>query len=472
MMARIRSLAVTPSGRSPSTSTAMVPGRCWGRVWVARTCSTSLSADAEGEGAEGPVGGGVAVAAHDGHAGQGQPLLGADHVDDALAGAAHRVLDDAELGGVGPQHLDLLARDRVGDRLVDVGGGDVVVLGGDGQVGAAHGAPVEAEAVERLRRGDLVHEVEVDVEQVGLALGPVHDVALPDLVAEGPGLGHGGVLPSGVGGGWWVWVGASAARPATVTSVSYVEMLVSTHGKQCRQRRRARQGGRHPRRARSPDRAAWRSWWPRPASPGPRPTAWPPPWRRTGWCGATTRAASRSGARLLALGRAAAAALPLAAAAEPALVELRDLTGESVQLYVRDGDHRVCVAALESPHGLRTIVPLGARLPLGVGSGGRLLSGETPAGRAGWVQSVGEREAGVASVSAPVLDDRGRVRRRGQRVGPRRADLAPARTALRRGGRGGRPPHRAGRRLARRWGGWGRVRGWVEPGPSTVPTPA
>lgn len=114
------------------------------------------------------------------------------------------------------------------------------------------------------------------------------------------------------------------------------------------------------------------------------------------------------GARLLALGRAAASALPLAAAAEPALVELRDLTGESAQLYVRDGDHRVCVAALESPHGLRTIVPLGARLPLGLGSGGRLLAGEVPPTRP-WVQSVGEREAGVASVSAPVLDDRGRI---------------------------------------------------------------
>ena len=42
MIARMMSLAVTPAGRSPSTVTLMVPGRCWGRVWVARTCSTSL----------------------------------------------------------------------------------------------------------------------------------------------------------------------------------------------------------------------------------------------------------------------------------------------------------------------------------------------------------------------------------------------------------------------------------------------
>ena len=35
-------MAVTPAGSSPFTVTAMEAGRCWGRVWVARTCSTSL----------------------------------------------------------------------------------------------------------------------------------------------------------------------------------------------------------------------------------------------------------------------------------------------------------------------------------------------------------------------------------------------------------------------------------------------
>jgi len=104
------------------------------------------------------------------------------------------------------------------------------------------------------------------------------------------------------------------------------------------------------------------------------------------------------GVGLVALGRAAAEALPLSSAAQPALRGLRDATGESVQLYVREGDRRVCIAALESPHGLRTIVPMGASLPLDAGSAGRVLSGATD----GWVESVGEREAGVASVSAAV----------------------------------------------------------------------
>lgn len=108
------------------------------------------------------------------------------------------------------------------------------------------------------------------------------------------------------------------------------------------------------------------------------------------------------GVRLVALGRGAAAAIPLAALAADALEALRADTRESVQLYVREGDRRVCVAALESPHGLRTIVPTGAVLPLGRGSAGRVLTPPDPGD--GWVQSVGEREAGVASVSAPVRD--------------------------------------------------------------------
>src|ERR1700719_4247960 len=47
----------------------------------------------------------------------------------------------------------------------------------------------------------------------------------------------------------------------------------------------------------------------------------------------------------------------LVVAARPALEDLRDATGESVQLYVRRGDERLCLVALESPHSLRTIVP-------------------------------------------------------------------------------------------------------------------
>ena len=115
------------------------------------------------------------------------------------------------------------------------------------------------------------------------------------------------------------------------------------------------------------------------------------------------------GLRLVGLGRAAAEALPLAEAAAPALDELRAVTEESVQLYVREGDHRVCVASLESPHGLRTIVAMGAALPLDRGSAGRVLTADGGSATGRWVDSVEERERGVASVSAPVLDADGAV---------------------------------------------------------------
>jgi DNA-binding IclR family transcriptional regulator len=113
------------------------------------------------------------------------------------------------------------------------------------------------------------------------------------------------------------------------------------------------------------------------------------------------------GLGLLALGRAAADEFPLAELARPVLLELRDETGEGVQLFVREGGGRRCLLSLQSAHGLRWIVPEGAVLPLRVGSAGRVLSGESGAG--GWVASVEEREPGVASVSAPVVDEQADV---------------------------------------------------------------
>ncbi len=110
---------------------------------------------------------------------------------------------------------------------------------------------------------------------------------------------------------------------------------------------------------------------------------------------------------LVELARRSAERFPLVDAARPVAMRLRDATGEAVQLFVREGTERRCVLSLESAHGLRWIVPEGSLLPLDVGSAGRLLAGEST--RSGWVQSVGEREAGVASVSAPVRAANGTV---------------------------------------------------------------
>ena len=53
------------------------------------------------------------------------------------------------------------------------------------------GAAGQPEAVEGLGRGDLVDQVEVDEEEVGLVgAAGVDDVAVPDLLGEGARLGH------------------------------------------------------------------------------------------------------------------------------------------------------------------------------------------------------------------------------------------------------------------------------------------
>ena len=123
----------------------------------------------------------------------------------------------------------------------------------------------------------------------------------------------------------------------------------------------------------------------------------------------------------------------LLAVAQPVLIQLRDVTGESAQLYRLPGaaraDVRVCVAAAERSSGLRDTVPIGAALPMTAGSAAQVLlaweEGErmhrglrgarftatTLAGvrRRGWAASAAEREPGVASVSAPVRGAGGKV---------------------------------------------------------------
>jgi DNA-binding IclR family transcriptional regulator len=120
---------------------------------------------------------------------------------------------------------------------------------------------------------------------------------------------------------------------------------------------------------------------------------------------------------------------PLLDAAGSVLPKLRDITGESVQLYRRDGVQRVCVASAEPMSGLRDTVPIGTRLSMTAGSGAKVLAawsdphtqrtiladavfGERTlleVRRRGWAQSVAEREPGVSSVSAPVRDSGGNV---------------------------------------------------------------
>ena len=155
------------------------------------------------------------------------------------------------------------------------------------------------------------------------------------------------------------------------------------------------------------------------------------------------------GPRLLGLAATAMRVLPLWELARPALEALAGSTGESAQLYVRDGARRVCVDSVQSDRELRTIVEVGASLPLDRGSAGHVLLAWGPhddldiaedtaktvdvTRRRGWSHSHGEREAGVASVSAPVFGPAGSLAGAvslsgpASRISPMRVkDFAPA----------------------------------------------
>jgi DNA-binding IclR family transcriptional regulator len=147
------------------------------------------------------------------------------------------------------------------------------------------------------------------------------------------------------------------------------------------------------------------------------------------------------GPRLLYWGEAAADSFDLRAVAEQPMRRLRDDLGESVHLYVREQDTRICIAAVEARHELRPFIQLGRALPLRVGAAGKLLLAfaeseviaaelqrarrdrgtlpNAPGVRLGeqlerirserWATSVGEREEGVSAIAAPISDSRGRV---------------------------------------------------------------
>lgn len=134
----------------------------------------------------------------------------------------------------------------------------------------------------------------------------------------------------------------------------------------------------------------------------------------------------RLGPRLLRLASHAMRELPLREAAHPILEGLARVTGETAQLYVRSGDARICVDAVESSNELRTIVPVGAALPLSAGSAAKVFLAYAPdaerhvrkarepvrfgrdvelVGSRGWASSADERQVGVGSVSAPVVGE-------------------------------------------------------------------
>ena len=155
-------------------------------------------ADAEGQRTERTVRAGVAVAADDGHARQSEALLRRDHMDDAAVRRRHVEQLDAVVGAVARQRVHLrLGRLRVVRQFaVGAGGqrGRGMVHRRLGAVRTARRQAARLQLGEGLRRGDLVDQVQVDVQHGGGGVGlGDHDVGVPQLVEQGAWCGHAGV---------------------------------------------------------------------------------------------------------------------------------------------------------------------------------------------------------------------------------------------------------------------------------------
>ncbi len=148
----------------------------------------------------------------------------------------------------------------------------------------------------------------------------------------------------------------------------------------------------------------------------------------------------RPGLALLRWAGAASAGRDLISTAMPVLVRLRDATGETACLYLRDGRQHVCVAVVQTAHAVAHILRVGQALPLHAGSAGRvflaydegaaaqieqqpleaytqhtltnwsaLSAAVDDTRRTGHAVSFEERAIGAGSISAPVFDHTGSI---------------------------------------------------------------
>lgn len=147
------------------------------------------------------------------------------------------------------------------------------------------------------------------------------------------------------------------------------------------------------------------------------------------------------GPRLARWGEAASGVGDLVRLSKGSMVRLRDEVGESVHLYVRQRDRRVCVSAVDGNFELRHFTEVGKPLPLSVGASGKLLLAFADAAtrtqelrrvasaplsprapsleeltaqleeihRTNWAMSFGEREEGLAAAAVPIRDRGGVV---------------------------------------------------------------
>ena len=112
-----------------------------------------------------------------------------------------------------------------------------------------------------------------------------------------------------------------------------------------------------------------------------------------------------------------AASFSLEAVVVPALKELTSATLESAAFHVQQGDMRLCLYRVDSPHPVRDHARAGDLMPMDRGSGGRILQAFSGAPaplfdrirRDGVVVMRGDRVPELAGISAPVFQVTGEL---------------------------------------------------------------
>jgi DNA-binding IclR family transcriptional regulator len=146
------------------------------------------------------------------------------------------------------------------------------------------------------------------------------------------------------------------------------------------------------------------------------------------------------GLRVTGWAHAASAGSDLIASAEPLISQLRDSSGETAGLYVSQGTNRVCVLLKESGQPIAYRSMPGQVRPMHGGAAGRIFMAFDPSARQavldagltahtsktitdpevlearleqvrrqGWAFVAGERELGLNTVAAPIVDPAGRL---------------------------------------------------------------
>ncbi len=126
-------------------------------------------ADAERKSSEGSMRSGVRVAANDRHSRLSVAKLGADDVDDPLLVVVQVVKSNSELLAIGAERIDLLPRDRVGDRQPTIGGRNVVIRSCNRALWPPSFPLSQPQAFECLCTSHFMDQVKIDIEDRLLA---------------------------------------------------------------------------------------------------------------------------------------------------------------------------------------------------------------------------------------------------------------------------------------------------------------